>query len=158
MKNKAIKGASYIRDGRAPIPKKESTSRVMSANRGKNTGPELEFRKALRAAGLVGYRLHWKKAPGRPDIAFTKKKIAIFINGCFWHRCPYCKYALPKSNKAFWRKKFEANIERDKKKKNLLRKESWKVLVIRECQLKKDPVKQVEKVIKILKSLSILKF
>lgn len=147
-----IKGATYIRDGRAPIPKKEATSRVMSANRGKDTGPELAFRRALRRAGLSGYRLHWKKAPGRPDVAFPGKRVAIFINGCYWHRCPYCRYDLPKSNKVFWRKKFTANKERDKKKKNLLKKEGWKVLVIWECQLKRSLQKQVEKAIKILRN------
>nr|WP_305064770.1 hypothetical protein [Methanococcoides sp.] len=65
---------SYIRDGRAPIPLSENTSKVMSANKGKNTEPELMLRKALRDIGLSGYRIHWKKATGKPDIAYPGKK------------------------------------------------------------------------------------
>lgn len=76
----------YVRDKRSPVPKSEATSRVMSANRGRDTGPELLLRRALRAAGHRGYRLHYKKAPGRPDISYVSRKIAIFVHGCFWHR------------------------------------------------------------------------
>ena len=80
-----IKTKEYIRDGRSPVPKKEATSKVMSANKGKDTNPELLLRKELWKNNIKGYRLHWKKVPGSPDIAFPKKKLAIFINGCFWH-------------------------------------------------------------------------
>jgi DNA mismatch endonuclease, patch repair protein len=142
----------YVRDGRAPIPKNINTSRVMSANKAKDTKPELEFRRALRKAGLAGYRLHWKIVPGNPDIVFLDKKTAIFINGCFWHRCPYCKSSLPKSNRNFWRKKFEANIKRDKKKKYLLKKKGWTVFIFWECQIKKDVMKNVEKIKKFMNS------
>lgn len=129
---------SFLRDGRAPIPEKESTSRVMSANKAKDTKPELTFRKALWKNGLRGYRLHWKKVPGRPDIVYSKKKIAIFLNGCFWHRCPYCNPSTPKTHQEFWLKKFSNNVERDKRKLNELKKLGWKVIVIWECQIKKN--------------------
>ena len=65
----------YIRDGRAPIPQKEITSRIMSSIKAKNTKPEVLLRKALTANNLSGYRLHWKKAPGRPDIVYPKIKL-----------------------------------------------------------------------------------
>jgi DNA mismatch endonuclease, patch repair protein len=143
-------GVSYVRDGRSPIPKNENISKVMSANKGKNTGPELRFRQALRKRNLLGYRLHSKNVPGRPDIVFHKKKLAIFIHGCYWHRCPSCKYVLPKTNRIFWKRKFEANKMRDKNKKKLLAKEGWKTLTIWECQLKKDIDKQVDKVIEFI--------
>ena len=90
---------TYIRDGRAPIPKRELTSKVMSSIRAKNTKPEIVLRKALWGQGLVGYRLHKKNIPGRPDIVYSKNKLAVFVNGCYWHRCPYCKPAAPKSHK-----------------------------------------------------------
>ena len=93
----------YIRDKRSPLPKSEAVSRVMSANRAKNTKPEIILRKALWSADLRGYRLHPKNIPGRPDIAFTSKKLAIFVMGCFWHRCPKCGYPLPKNNQQFWK-------------------------------------------------------
>ena len=101
---------TYLRDGRAPIPVDEKTSKVMRANKGKNTKPELYLRKALWHHGVKGYRLHWKKVPGRPDLAFPGKKIAIFINGCFWHRCPTCNPSTPKSNTKFWTEKFKKNV------------------------------------------------
>src|SRR5688500_5616988 len=107
---------TYIRDGRAPIPKDERTSALMSRIRGKNTGPENALRSAMRAIGLTGYRLHYKNAPGRPDIAFVNRKIAIFVHGCFWHGCPYCRPVRPKSNNSFWNQKLDRNIARDKQK------------------------------------------
>jgi len=128
----------YIRDKRSPVPKNENVSKVMSANKAKNTKPELLFRKALSNADIKGYRLHWKKAPGKPDIAFVGKKIAIFINGCYWHRCPHCSPSFPKTNVKFWTDKFKKNIARDKKKKQELEDAGWKVFVFWECQIKKQ--------------------
>lgn len=143
----------YIRDGRAPLPEKESTSRVMSANRGKDTHPELSLRRALWKEGIKGYRLNWNKAPGRPDIAFPARKIAIFVNGCFWHRCPYCLPSLPKSHRAFWKKKFSNNVRRDKEKVLELEQDGWKVLTIWECKLKND-LKQSVLSVKVLISVN----
>lgn len=143
---------SYQRDGRSPIPQKEITSRVMSANKAKNTAPEIIFRKMLAGEGIKGYRLNWKKAPGKPDIAFPKRKIAIFINGCFWHRCPYCKLSFPKTHTNFWKQKFAKNKIRDKQKVATLRKDGWKVLTIWECQIKKHPNQSIIRVRKILSS------
>ncbi len=108
----------------------------MSAIKAKNTKPEINLRKALRKAGMAGYRLHWPKAPGRPDIAYPAKKLAIFVHGCFWHRCPYCNPSFPKSNKEFWMKKFQNNQERDKRKIQELEIKGWKVLVVWECRIK----------------------
>lgn len=136
----------YIRDGRAPIPKSETTSKVMSANVPKDTKPELLLRKALREIGVSGYRLHWKKASGRPDIAYSGRKIAIFVNGCFWHRCPHCNLPLPKSNTEFWLKKFKRNKERDAKKIHDLEEDGWKVIVLWECEIKKDALSCAERV------------
>lgn len=78
-----IETKEYIRDGRAPIPEKEATSHIMSSIKDRNTKPELILRKALWYNGVKGYRKHWKKVPGRPDIAFPGKKLAVFVNGCF---------------------------------------------------------------------------
>jgi len=141
----------YIRDGRAPIPEKESTSRVMSANKAKNTKPELILRRTLFKNGLRGYRIHWNRLPGHPDIAFTKKKIAIFVNGCFWHRCPYCAPSYPKSNQDFWENKFRENKARDEKKKTMLEQMGWKVFVFWECQIKADPMSVANNLKKYIK-------
>ena len=109
---------TYVRDGRSPIPKKDTTSKIMSRIRGKNTKPEITLRKEMWKNDIRGYRLHWKKVPGRPDIAFPKRKVAIFVNGCFWHRCPYCNPPLPKTHIEFWKAKFYKNKERNKNKIN----------------------------------------
>ena len=115
-----------------------ATRHVMQANKSKNTKPELRVRAALRDAGLVGYRIHWKKAPGKPDICFPGRRVAIFVNGCFWHRCPHCALPLPKSNVDFWQAKFARNVARDERDLRLLSADGWTVLVVWECALKGD--------------------
>ena len=128
----------YIRDGRSPIPEKEITSKIMSRIKGKNTKPEITLRQEMWKIGIKGYRLHWKKASGRPDIAFPSKKVAIFVNGCYWHRCPNCNPSFPKTHQDFWKEKFKQNKERDKNKINDLQEDGWKVIVIWECKIKKN--------------------
>lgn len=118
----------------------EATRRTMQANKSKNTKPELLVRRALREAGLSGYRLHWKKCAGRPDICYPGRKIAIFVNGCFWHRCPHCNLHEPKSNVEFWQAKFARNRARDARNYASLIEEGWTVLVVWECALKKARV------------------
>jgi len=100
--------------------------------------------------GIKGYRLNWKKAPGRPDIAFVGKKIAIFVNGCYWHRCPYCKPSFPKTHRNFWEQKFSKNKIRDKEKISILRQNGWKVLTVWECQIKNHTDRSVNRVIKLV--------
>jgi len=80
----------------------EATRHVMQANKGKNTSPELKVRAALRAAGLTGYRLHWKKAPGRPDVCFPWSQGGHLRQRLLWHRCPRLRAAPAKSNVRFW--------------------------------------------------------
>lgn len=124
---------------RAPQPTSSTTTKVMKANKRSNTKPELLVRQRLRAAGLTGYRLQWK-VPGRPDIAWPGKKVALFVNGCFWHRCPHCKLPLPKSNVEYWSVKFERNQARDERSMLALKESGWSVHVIWECQLKKKAI------------------
>ena len=133
--------------GKPPRAKNNNVSKVMRSNKAENTRPELTVRKALRANGLRGYRLHPKKVPGRPDICFIGKKVAIFVNGCFWHRCPHCRLPLPKTNREFWRNKFLRNIERDRLKEKRLTDDGWTVLTFWECQIKRDTKSMLEKVI-----------
>jgi len=133
--------SNHIKLGSSPPPSSEATSKVMKANKSKGTKLELDMRKALRKIGLSGYRLNWKKVPGSPDITYPNKKIAIFVHGCFWHNCPYCKPSLPKRHKNFWKRKFELNRARDKQKRQELEKLRWKVFEFWGCQIKKNPEK-----------------
>ncbi|GAG33124.1 unnamed protein product, partial [marine sediment metagenome] len=91
----------------------------MSQIRGKNTKPEVKLRKYLFSKGIRGYRLYYKLL-GKPDLVFTKQKIVVFVDGCFWHKCPKC-FIQPENNKEFWKKKIKGNVERDKKVNKLLK-------------------------------------
>lgn len=84
------------------------------------------MRKLLHARGLR-FRVHHPQLPGRPDIALTRAKIAVFIDGCFWHACPI-HGTLPKNNRAWWRAKFTANIDRDRRKDGELRALGYRAL------------------------------
>ena len=136
--------------GPPPPPTSDATRKTMKANKGKDTNPELLLRKALRDAGFPGYRLHWKNIIGRPDISYPGKKVAIFVNGCFWHRCPICNLPIPKSNTEFWLRKFGKNKKRDIEKKEELEMNGWFVLTFWECQIKKNPNKCAKEVTKLL--------
>jgi len=136
------------------IPPKASSPRVsksMKGNKANGTKPEISLRKALRSRRLAGYRLNFRKIPGSPDICYPSKKVAIFVNGCFWHRCPHCKLTLPRSNKVFWRNKFNRNKERDRLKTKRLRNAGWKVLTVWECQIYSNADKVTTKISKYIK-------
>lgn len=137
-------------DSKSPPASSEAARHTMQANRGKNTRPEMELRCLLRAAGFPGYRLHWKKAPGRPDIAFPGRKVAIFVNGCYWHRCPHCHPPAPRANAEFWEAKFVANEARDARQIAELEATGWVVITVWECQLRTDPQSVVAEVVRRL--------
>lgn len=124
--------------GPAPRASSADARNTMLANLRRNTGPERSLRRALGDAGIRGYRLDLKTAPGRPDIAFTRLKLAVFVHGCFWHRCPHCQLELPKSHRAFWKRKFELNAERDERKRRQLEAQGWEVLELWECEVSRD--------------------
>jgi len=131
----------------ADIFSKKKRSQIMSANRSKNTLPELAVRSFLRKA-KIGYSTHAKKLPGKPDIILKNENIAIFVHGCFWHGHKSCK-RLPKSNREFWRKKIENNIKRDARVARALRNIGWSVICIWECKIRSRKFE-----IKILKKLN----
>lgn len=132
-----------------PPPTSPAITKSMRGNKPKDTKPEVELRRLLRSAGFGGYRLHWNAA-GRPDIAYPGRRVAIFVNGCFWHRCPHCEPPLPKSNAEFWSEKFRRNQERDQRKKNELERAGWTVLTVWECELREDPSRVLREVTKVL--------
>lgn len=101
----------------------------------KETKPEMRLRKALHWMGFR-YRLHDKKLPGSPDLVFPKYKAVIFVHGCFWHRHGCKQTTTPATRKDFWRAKFDANAERDKKNVSDLESAGWRVMTVWECELK----------------------
>lgn len=109
----------------------------MSRNRATDSGPELILRRALWASNLRGYRLHAKGIPGRPDIVYSRARVAIFVHGCFWHGCP-AHSRPPKSNADFWAAKMARNRARDVRKADALEAAGWKVLAFWEHDLEQD--------------------
>ena len=119
----------------ADVFTKAQRSAVMARVRSRdNASTEIRTVELLRAAGITGWRRH-SRIFGKPDFVFHKAKIALFVDGCFWHGCPRCK-RVPTSSEAFWRAKIQRNIQRDKKVSRQLRKEGWKVIRVRECRLR----------------------
>lgn len=118
---------------------KETRSMIMSRIKSTNTKPEEIVRKFLFSKGFR-YRKNVKKLPGCPDIVLPKYKTIIFVNGCFWHMHNCDNISCPSSNIAYWNAKLQRNIERDSKNIDLLKSKGWKVIVIWECELKKNKV------------------
>ena len=113
---------------------KQKRSMVMSRIRGKgNKSTEIKLLRLFRENGIKGWRRH---APliGRPDFIFRNERLAVYVDGCFWHKCPKC-YKPPKQNSEFWDKKISDNVKRDRKTSRALRDMGWSVCRIWECKL-----------------------
>jgi len=113
-------------------------SNIMKGNRQANTRLELAVRKELWRRGYRGYRVNYKKLPGKPDIVYPSQKLVVFIHGCFWHSCPKCNRSQPKKNAAFWREKFTQNKKRDAVVVEKIETLGWRVLIIWECEIQKE--------------------
>lgn len=116
-------------------PVTPARSANMSKVRGKNTKPEMAVRRAAHALGLR-FRLHRRDLPGTPDLVFSKRKTAIFVHGCFWHRHEGCRKAgpAPKTRTTFWQAKFDRNTARDARNADALKEAGWNVATIWECE------------------------
>lgn len=133
---------------------KKKRSQVMSSIRGRgNKGTELLMAALLRKNMIRGWRRHLD-LPGRPDFSFRSKRLAVFVDGCFWHGCPRC-YQAPKQNAAFWRRKIDSNRRRDRQVKSLLTRRGWAVLRIWECRLARTPDAVISKIRRALMKQSV---
>lgn len=129
------------------VMSKEQRSRLMSLVRGRNTRFELTFLRFLSAEVYpLGYRYrkHCRRVFGSPDIVFIKHKLVVFLDSDFWHGRNYKKFA-EKMN-AFWKRKIERNMERDRQVNRWLRREGWTVLRFGERQVKERPLSVVKRV------------
>ena len=127
----------------ADIKSKKDRSINMSKIRSRNTKPEIFVRSMLHRMGYR-FRLNRKDIFGHPDIVLPKRRIAIFVHGCFWHghqNCPKSK--LPSTNTEFWASKISGNIERDRLVKNTLIELGWRVLVIWQCSMKNKEKQEI---------------
>ena len=108
----------------------------MAAIRSKDTKPELYVRRVVHAAGFR-YRLHRRDLPGRPDLAFPRFHLAVFVHGCFWHGHDCERAQRPRTNTEYWGPKIEGNMIRDQRNVYSLGQEQWDV-TLRECTLERD--------------------
>jgi len=115
---------------------KEQRSRAMSRIRSFDTGPELALRRALWRRGLRGYRLNVRKLPGRPDLSWSRHRLAVFVDGAFWHGHPSA-YRAGKSG-AYWDQKIQRNVERDRAADAALAELGWRVLRFWDFEITKD--------------------
>lgn len=110
---------------------------MMAGIGSRNTKPELVLRRALHARGFR-FRLHNRNLPGTPDLVFRRFEAVCFVHGCFWHRHVDCRYATsPSTREEFWRNKFVANVERDRRNQHALLQAGWRVAVVWECALRR---------------------
>lgn len=116
---------------------KNTRHSIMSANRGKNTSPEIEVRRALFNYGFR-FRIHVSDMPGRPDIVLPRHRTVVFMHGCFWHGHECNRRPKSKSNRKFWQEKIARNRSRDLAVRNKLLEASWRILVIWECAIRRQ--------------------
>ena len=112
----------------------------------RDSKPELLLRKALHKMGLR-YRLHRKDLPGKPDIVFGSSKVAVFVDGCYWHNCPE-HGTIPKNNREWWKEKFQRNRERDNRKDAQLKEMGWLPIHVWEHEHPDTAARNIEKLVK----------
>lgn len=127
----------------------EQRSQRMARVRSRDTKPERTLRALLRAEGATGYRLHRRDLPGRPDIAFGRWKVAVFVDGGFWHGHP--SRFNPEAVSEFWRKKITRNQERDREVDAALIAAGWMPVRVWDHELDKAPGKAVQRVLRALR-------
>lgn len=113
----------------ADVFSRAKRSAVMARIRSKgNFETEMAMIRLFRQEGITGWRRH-QVVSGRPDFIFRKARLAVFVDGCFWHRCPH-HGTLPTNNRPYWKRKLERNCERDKQVNRELRKRGWTIIRI----------------------------
>ena len=125
------------------IVDRATRSRMMAGIGSRDTRPELMLRRAIHARG-IRYRLHDRRLPGTPDLAFRRFGAVCFVHGCFWHRHAACPYATtPATRPEFWQAKFDANTERDERNQHDLLQAGWRVAIVWECALRKQALLEI---------------
>ena len=142
-----------IEEAMADWLSREQRSRNMASIRSKgNATTEQVFLHLLRQAGIHGWRRH-VGLPGKPDFLFRAQRVAVFIDGCFWHGCPRC-YRMPGDHRPYWKAKLSSNRRRDRRTTRKLRSLGWRVIRIWEHSLK-SPLARTRAVARLSKALQI---
>ncbi|WP_391346498.1 very short patch repair endonuclease [Azospirillum sp. A23] len=139
------------RKGKKPKPPPLSRSEMMARIKGKDTVPELLVRRAAWAAGMR-YRLHDRRLPGRPDLVFPGRRVAVFVHGCFWHCHEGCnRFRIPKTRTDWWTAKLGRNKARDDEVRAAIEASGWHVVVIWECEAERP--ERLAELVKGLKAM-----
>lgn len=137
----------------ADVFSKSTRSKVMSKVQ-RNSKPEQILRKALFKLGYrYSIKHRFKELNFTPDIVMVSRKVVIFVDGCFWHKCPKC-YRPPKTNKKYWLPKIERNVQRDKEQNRFLKKNGWKVIRVWEHEVYDNLESSIKKIRNLLKKRS----
>jgi DNA mismatch endonuclease (patch repair protein) len=127
---------------------KEQRSRIMAAVKGKHTAPEVALRKALWAAGVRGWRCHYRRAPGTPDLAWPGRRVAVFVDGAFWHGHP--SRHKPGRSGAYWDEKIQRNVARDRQVDAELHERSWRVVRVWDFEVRKELGNVIDRIVDAL--------
>jgi DNA mismatch endonuclease (patch repair protein) len=117
-----------------------------------NESTEKRLMRLFRENGIKGWRRHLK-LPGRPDFTFPCERVVVFIDGCFWHRCPQCNW-IPATNTEYWLPKLQRNLEKDREADRLLHEKGWAIIRIWEHELRRIPDAVIARITSALKPRS----
>ena len=135
-----------------PLSKVQRSALMSKVRARGNKSTEKRVAATLAAHAINGWRKHPAHVAGKPDLYFPDHRLAVFLDGCFWHACPACKRRIPRSRSAFWRKKIQGNRLRDEKTRRKLRRNGYHVVRIWEHELKGDAwLRRLEFIIKRIK-------
>jgi DNA mismatch endonuclease (patch repair protein) len=115
--------------------KPEDRRKTMQAVKGKGTKLEKRLWAMLAGMGLKGWNKNADTITGKPDVVFINQRVAVFIDGCFWHGCPYCRRKLPKTNHEYWERKIKRNVELAQLHNKQLQRDGWVVIRIWEHEM-----------------------
>lgn len=135
---------------RDPLTRSERSQRMRLVQAKGNKTTETRFCAAMSSLGINGWRRH-PMIHGSPDIGFNRERVAVFLDGCFWHRCPTCARRYPRSGRSYWKPKLDRNGVRDRAVGRKLRREGWLVVRIWEHSILESPRKCVLSLDRVLK-------
>lgn len=142
----AVMKRGFPRLPSAPTASSPATQASMRGNTSSGTAAEARLERAMQARGLNDYVTNASDLPGSPDFVFPTQKLAIFVHGCYWHRCPYCQPHFPETHVDYWAAKFQRNRYRDARNRADLCAMGWRPIVVWECTLRKSPQRVVARI------------
>ena len=130
-------------------PSRNRSENMKAIRSGGNRTTERRLVSLLANGRIEGWRIRPRNVLGKPDFVFRRKRVAVFVDGCFWHGCPHCGH-IPKTNKVYWRAKISKNKRRDRYISRALRNKGYSVVRLRECDLRLRPAASLMRIRRVL--------